>query len=282
VEYKKLFSKILAAILGIIIIGLLVNLIEVAILTTYFILLRPENISDYLWITYSLTGFLIIIFGIYYGLKSYKKKNVWYNVFRPNKTNILITVALSLALVLLFSSFYGEKAFVYVQTLKTMSTLLALPLSFMGYAIAFYPFSALCNFIYKHKKEDLFKHSKIVIVLLLVVLNPIFMVLGSGMGALYKQGIMNEPCGVRIIAYNEPSPARENGVQLNEIIVGANNVEIKSVNDLKKHMDNYDPAIDLTLKTESNIYSFKPVFKEGRHIIGLNLTQEMCKRSLRE
>ena len=102
------------------------------------------------------------------------------------------------------------------------------------------------------------------------------------MGVLYQHGIMNEPCGVKIIAFNEPSPAQDSGMQVDEIIVKINDVEINSLNHLKEYMDGYDPSMVLTIHTESNSYSIEPYLQDGRYMLGLNLTQEMCKRSFRK
>jgi len=279
---KNIFSKILASILGIIIIGTLVNLLLVIILTIFFIVAKQESISDWLWIVYSLIGLFNIIVGIYMGLKSYKTKNIWYTIFRPTKNKAVISLILSIVLVILSLVFFGGKSFVSTYTLKPISQIVAIPLTIISYFIAFYPFSALCNFIYKYKKDKLFKKSKVVVIILLIILNPIFIVYGGAMGVLYQHGIMNEPCGVKIIAFNEPSPAQDSGMQVDEIIVKINDVEINSLNHLKEYMDGYDPSMVLTIHTESNSYSIEPYLQDGRYMLGLNLTQEMCKRSFRK
>ena len=100
-DVKNLFTKIFASILGIIIVGSLVNLILVIILTIFFIVAKPESISDWLWIIYSLIGLFNIIMGIYLGLKSYKTKNIWYTIFKPSKNKALISLILSVILVIL-------------------------------------------------------------------------------------------------------------------------------------------------------------------------------------
>ena len=202
-DIKNIFSKILASILGIVIIGSLVNLFLVIILTIFFIAVRPESISDSLWIIYSLIGLFNIIFGIYFGLRSYKNKNIWYAVFKPTKNNTVISLILSIVLVILSLVFFGGKAFVNTYTFKPVSIFMAIPLTIISYFIVFYPFSALCNFIYKYKKDNLFKKSKIIIIILLILLNPIFIVYSGAMGLIYRHGIMNELCGVKIIAFNE-------------------------------------------------------------------------------
>ena len=281
-DAKNIFSKIFASILGIIIVGSLVNLLLIIILTIFFIVARPESISDQLWIVYSLVGLFNIITGIYLGLKSYKSKNIWFTIFKPSKNKALISLILSIILIVISLIFSGGKPFFNVYTFKPMPQIIGIPLSIVSYFIYFYPFSALCNFIYQYKKDKLFKKSKVIVIVLLILLNPLFIVLGGAMGAIYRQGIMNEPCGVKIVAFNEQYPAQDSGMRVDEIIVKINDVEIDSLNRLKEYMDGYDPSMDLIIHTESDSYSIEPYLQEGRYMLGVNLTQEMCKRSLRK
>lgn len=273
-------ASILASALGVVIIGFLFNLAEVLALTGYFVLFKPGGLGDALLIAYSLIGLLSFVLGIYFGLRAYNHKNVWYDVFCPTKAAILISVGLSLALVFLSLALSGKNAFSSSYTLESMALIFALPLSLVGYTISFYPFSALCVFLYHSNKKTYFKHSKAIIILLIIVMNPLFIVWETGMGAIYRQGIINEPCGIKIVAYSEPSAARENGVPLNETIIGVDDKKIMSINDLKEYLESYTSSDGLRLKTTSGTYEFTPLFLDGRYVIGLDLAQEICKRSL--
>lgn len=281
-DVKNIFSKIFASILGIIIVDLLVNLLFVIILIIFFVVTKPESINDWLWILYSLVSLFIIIAGIYLGLKSYKTKSIWYTIFKPSKNKAIISLILSIILVILSFAYSYGKSFVSPYTLKPISQIVAIPLSIILYFIKFYPFSALCNFIYQYKKNKLFKKSKAVVIILLILLNPIFIVFSGAIDAIYKQVIMNEPCGVKVIAFNEPSPAKDSGMQVDEIIIKINDVEVDSLNSLNEYMNSYDPSMDLTIYTESDSYSIEPYLQDGRYVLGVNLNQEMCKRSLRK
>ncbi|MCF7860836.1 hypothetical protein K9M79_01210 [Candidatus Woesearchaeota archaeon] len=281
-DAKNILSKICASILGIIVVGSSVNLLLVIIFTIFFVIDKPESISDWLWILYSFVGLFNIIAGIYFGLKIYKTKSIWYTIFKPSKNKALISLVLSIILVILSLVFSGGKSFVNVYTFRPMSLIIGIPLSIISYFIFFYPFSALCNFIYQYKKDKLFKKSKAIVIILLILLNPIFIVFGGAMGAVYRQRIMNEPCGVKIVAFNEPSPAKDSGMQVDEIVVKINDFEVDSLNKLKEYMGGYDPSMDLIIHTESDSYSIEPYLQDGRYILGVNLTQEMCKRSLRK
>ena len=106
------------------------------------------------------------------------------------------------------------------------------------------------------------------------------MVLSESIGALYQHNIMNEPCGVKIVAFNEPSPAKDSGMQIGEIIYKINDIEISSLNNLKEHMDSYDPSQDFIINTKLNSYSIDPYFKYGKYILGVKLTQEIFKTIL--
>ena len=67
-------------------------------------------------------------------------------------------------------------------------------------------------------------------------------------------------------------------MQVNEMIIKINDVEIKSLNSLKKYMDAYDPSMGLIIHTDLNSYTIEPIFQNERYLLGVNLTQEMCKR----
>lgn len=276
---NNIFSKILASILGIIIFGSVISLLFVIILTIFFLIAKPESISDWLLIIYSLIGLLNIVFGIYLGLKSYKSKNIWYTIFRPSKNKALISLLLSIILVISLLVFSGNKPFVSSRTLQPVSLIVAIPLSIISYFIAFYPFSALCIFVYKYKKDKLFKKSKAVVIILLILLNPIFIVFGGAIGAVYREAIINEPCGLKIVAFDEISPAKDSGMQVGEVIIKVNDVEIDSFKELDEFMDAYDPSMDLIIHTKLDSYSIEPYFQDGEYKLGLHLTTEMCKRS---
>jgi len=285
-DFKNIFPKIVASILGFVILSQLFGLALTVILTIFFIIFRPEAVSESLWIVYSWTmslGILIVvIIGIYLGLKSYKNKNIWYIVFKPTKNKAFTSIILSAFVVILSIISSNGNAFVNSYTFKPMSIFMAIPLTIISYFIFFYPFSALCNFIYEYKKDKLFKNSKVAIVLLLILLNPVFIVLSGTMGAVYRYGIMNEPCGLKVLSFNKQSPVKDSGMQVNEIIIQINNVEIKSLQDLNNYMNNYKPSMGLNIKTNTNTYSVNPVYKDGRYFLGVTLAQEVCERSLRK
>ena len=279
-DIKNIFSKILSSIIGFLVIGSLISLFQAIILTIFFVSVNPESVGDWLSITYSLIVLFNIIAGIYFGLKSYKLKDIWYTVFKPTKNNAIISLILSIAFAIFLVVAFGEKSFVSTYTFKPILNMIAIPLLIISYFIIFYPFSALCNFVYKYKQDILFKNSKAIIIILLILLNPLFTVYSGVLGVVYRYEIMNEPCGVRIVGFIEPSPAKDSGIQVDEIIFKVNDIEIKSISDLKGYLDAYDPSIDLIIHTKSNSYPVEPHLQDGRYLLGVNLTREMCKRSI--
>jgi hypothetical protein len=280
VDFKNIFKKILFSILGIIIIGSISNFIIIIILTFYFIIVKPNLINNWLLILNSLIGLLNIILGIYFGLRFHKSKNIWYIIFKPIKNKIIISLSLSLIFVIFILLISEGKSFLNTYTLMPMSQIIGIPLSIVSYFIAFYPFSAICNFIYHYKKKKLFKEIQIMVIILLIILNPVSILFAGSMGIVYKHKIMNEPCGAKIIAFTQPSAAQESGMHVDEIIIKINEKKIDSVKSLKEYMDDYNPPTDLLINTDKKIYTFNPYFQNETYLLGVYLSQEYCKRSL--
>jgi S1-C subfamily serine protease len=120
----------------------------------------------------------------------------------------------------------------------------------------------------------------VLIIVLLIVLNPLFIISGSGISAVFRQVIVNEPCGVEIVGFADQSPVQEAGAQINEIIIKINDVEVNYASDLITYMDTYDSATDIILVTEANSYVVEPLLQNERYTLGVTVGHKMCKRSL--
>ncbi len=277
---KNFFQKILAAILGILVITSIANLIEAFLLTIYLFIFRPESISHLFWIISLLYNLTILILGIYLGLNSYKTKNIWYKIFRPTKIKAIISAVLSLILVFVIV-LGGQGNIGYTSSsLTPLSRTIFVPLLFFTYFVYFYPFSALYNSISKTKKNKQYKKSKTILFISLILLNPIFVVLSSQLVTLYSYVINNEPCGVRIVSFNENSPAKDAGIQAGEIIIQMNDFSINTLDDLNEFMDSYNQDEEIIIHTETGSYNVLPYYQDEKYWIGINIDQEICKRTL--
>jgi hypothetical protein len=264
-QLKEALSKILASLIGILVIGQLMTLFFVVIITLYFTIAKPDSIDDWIWIGHNFVRFIVIIAGITIGLKFYKEKSRWSGIFHPSKDKVLLSLTLSVCLLAVV---------LFMQSNRPINLLTSV-FHLISYSIAFYPFSALCSYAY-HNKGIIGKNIKAPL-LLLVLLNPLFIFLALSM----EMVITYQPCGVAISAFTGLSPAKSVGMQEGEVIVRINDQKINTISDLKDYMDAYEPDKVLAIHTRTNSYFVRPELQEGRYIIGVNLSQIRCPRSLR-
>ena len=119
---------------------------------------------------------IVIIIGFIYGIKAASKNTLFYKIFLPNNQNLL--AALILAVLLL----------TYASLAKGGSLHLFLGFQIIISSILFYPFAALGLYAYNNWDNKPIKQYKTVIVLVLIVLSPVALVIGTSMHSKFSQG----------------------------------------------------------------------------------------------
>lgn len=283
-KIKELPSAALISLIGILVVEEVYSLIQTIFLIAFLTI--TESTASYPILTISnLFSIIAIIFGLYVGIKSYSSKNLFYNIFYPRKQSLLVSLIISVLLVVIIL-FFGNKylaigdVFISIENLKFLSSEYAIPLT-LNYFITFYPFSSLLYFVYKNRKLKILRNSKLMIIGLLIILNPIFITISTSMNTLIGYWLTYEACGVSYSGFAENSPAKDAGMSLSEVIIEVDTVKIKTTDDLGKYLDGNQFGKNISIKTNESSYNTKLRLNEtsGRYMLGITgARNEICKR----
>lgn len=282
-DLKKIFQYLLAAFLGYIIISELYALIFSTIMILLLNTIGEAIIGIHPYF-FGIPGTIVIILGIYSGIKSLRDKNIYYKIFKPEKKKILISLLLSITLVAI-ASIVLVHAFVYTQwgIIQPISPIIGIPGAIISYTILFYPFSCLFYHFYDNRRNKDFKAKKRVIALT-IIMNPIFIFFSIALNVIIGAMILTEPCGVTYQGFLPDSAARDTGMKPQEVIVKIDDIEIKNIDD----MSNYLAAISfnktITIQTDKgNEYHLTLRFyePENKYMLGItNVTTYYCRKNL--
>lgn len=281
-DLKKIFQHILAALLGYLVVLEIYSLIfsvSMIILVTSF----GELILSIQPHFFGLLGLLVITLGVYSGIKSFRDRNLFYEIFRPEKNKIIVSVFISLIYVSI--AFMLNHSFVYssMGTIQTVNPVIGIPGTIISYIILFYPFSSLAYYFYVERKSKRFKAKKKVIGLILM-LNPVFISISIALSVLIGAALITEPCGVTYDGFLPDSAARDAGMKPQEVIVQIDDVEIKDIYDMRDYLANITYNKTLRIQTdEGNEYllTLRVYVPENRYMFGItNVTNSFCRKDL--
>ena len=273
-EFKNLVKNIFSGFLGSIIFYEILIVIFSMLYVSLFI--RTEFYPDVFGIIFIVLGWLTIIVGFILGFKTRAKKNRYYKIFTPNKIKIIMSFLISFfLLIILYLISNKEYPFILTTNFIPVDIAIGFPLAVLFYAVLIYPFGSLCYYLYKFKKKEL---KLFWLVLLLILLNPIFVILSVSISPLIEFSTLNEPCGVLVDSFTEISPAREAGLQIGEIIIQIDEAKINSIKDLSNYFDKINYPKEIEIITEEKVYQFKLVkdTNKDKYVMGVNLKQEFC------
>lgn len=277
---KDFFLKIIAGLVGLVIFFELYMLLSSVFFASYYFLLG-KTLFDIPGFALGLLNILVCIAGFYAGIKLYNNKGTYYKVFSPTKQNMLATFVLSLFLVVSSSLLWGVMVFplvgIYGSELAMLPSLLVV--SVLN-AILFFPFSAIAFYIYKNFKTPEFKNVRTKLAVLLILLNPLFLWLGFGFFGQYTLAITYEPCGLKIVGFTENSTARDAGVAVGEIIVGIDNHEIKTFDDLTEYTVSVTSKRVVKLRTINNEYNVTVDPQLEEHLLGVKVRTDLCSKDM--
>lgn len=283
-KIKELPSVLLIGLIGILVVEEVYSLIQTLFLIAFLAVTKSTAPYPVLAIT-NLFSFIAIIFGLYIGIKSYRSKNLFYNIFYPRKQSLLVSLIVSVLLVVIIL-FFGNKylaigdIFLSIGNLKLLSSEIAIPLM-LSYFILFYPFSSLLYFVYKNRKLKILRNSRLMIIGLLIILNPIFITTSTSMNMLISYWLTYEACGVSYSGFAENSPAKDAGMSLSEVIIEVDDIKIKTADDLGKYLDENQFGKNISIKTSESSYNIKLRLNEtsGKYVLGITgARNKICRK----
>lgn len=260
---KEFPLMIFSVFIGIYILTMILKSITTLISFFIFKFVELNILNDWLWIVFTFFNLFVLIYGFKFGLRSFKLKNLWYDIFKITRSKIILSIVLSL----IFSS-----AFYFID-----NRFLFLSGTIFG-VLVYYPFSALVEHIYVKHKKNTALDSKVIIILLIIFLNPLTLVLAQSVSIMYDDAIWKKTCGVQVVSFVEGSVLKGAGMNLNETIIKINDFNIRTNNDLLLYMASYDPSSNLIVRTENNFYEVTPKYLDGKYLLGINIYNKFCKR----
>ena len=277
--FKDFLKNILGGIIGILVGGSVFNVLFVLSIFLYILILKPSTFpqpSLFLIVV----GWLITIGGFIFGYRSRKKKDIFYNIFYPNKYKFLISVGLAL-LIPIFIAIRALIVEIPTQTLGLIGIIIGL---FIAFTISFYPFSALGYYFYDEKVKKHHINIQVWIIILLFLLNPIFIFFSDIYGVVYRYSVFTEPCGLKVDSFTTISPARAAGMQVGEVITKIDGVEVKNSKEGLEYLNSFSSPKIVRVRTQNNEYNLQLIYSEehNKYIMGTNLKEERCKKSYKK
>jgi len=266
-KWKIFMSSILSAFIGFII-GMLISMV----------------INFVINVNQAVSGLVVLLFallGIYLGVTFNKTKNVYYHIFKPSKVNVAISLFISSGMYFFWIIFYRERGFINTFNFEAVDNLfLLLPIGIIFAAIFFYPFSASAYFIYKNDNRIIQKKTKLVIIAILILLNPLSFYWFSINNARRDFNNMYEVCGVEVLDIFDESNLKNSGISAGDIIIGIDDIKISTVDEITAFLSIVNSAKNITVVTETDSFLTTPYFDEQdkNYKLGLLLDQKICKK----
>jgi len=260
-------SSIISAFIGTII-GLLVSLV----------------IDSIMYINQPISGLVIIIsvlLGIYLGVKFNKTKNVYYYIFKPNKINIILSLIISSATYFFLIIFYRDRDFFNTINFETITNIPSLlPIAIIISTIYFYPFSALVYFFYKENKKIIPKKTKLTIIALLLLFNPLSLYWFTVKNIRMNLNNLYETCGVEVLSIYDKSDLKNSGISKGDVIIGIDDIKISTISELETFLKVMSSTREVKVITKDNIFSTYPYLDEQdqQYKLGIKINQKMCEK----
>ena len=158
-DFKAIGSNILAGFLGFIIAGALFNILQAVLIFIYRLIIGPEALKYINHVIYTLFVLFASGFAIYLGLRCYKKRNLYFSIFKPVKWNWMISFILAVIMVLFSIALSNGRGFVHIITKELVPYPIGIPWLTTGLFFLFYPFVALCCFTWKFTGKKQIRNS---------------------------------------------------------------------------------------------------------------------------
>lgn len=237
-----------------------------------------ETLSPYV-VPYDVIGILILIVGVALGLWAVYQKNVFYSVFLPRRSNVTLSLVITLLGAIGFLVFHKDtQAWWRWQVPNNVwkSLLWDVPSVLILSFIYLLPFSALLVYVYqrwhKHQRKGLWKWA-----LISFTINPYFCFLGAAVDEGINFHARYKACGVQASVYKD-SPAYKSGMRDREVIQEIDGIKVSMPEDLLEYtstVTNNEPWHIITNKGE---YRISPEYREyaEKYMIGISLYLAYC------
>lgn len=200
-------------------------------------------------VVFFIVTLLLLIIGGILGFQAMKKKHRIVEWLRPVKRKAVLSVVLSLLIMLLlFLLTYSGEGY---NALYTFFILIVM-------VLIFYPFSAL---VFSLKRRDW------LMMLLLILLNPLFVLFGVMMGSGLIPSLPT--CGVEIASIEPGYPAEAAGLQAGLVISEIDGIEITNQDDFIKSIRGKE---EVTIIASGTSYVTK--LQDGK--LGVHISLRPC------
>lgn len=209
----------------------------------------------------------------------------WKIFFKPTRIKLFLCFSFSLVHILyLIKKFRFDKLISIFFAHNLQDYLILYLISFLLFAILYYPFTCSIMFLYTfYKNKASSKKDIIITILILIFLNPFPSLVFSFPATPKITSIpYTYPCGAKVVGYFDipDNPAIKAGIKINETIYIINNRKFKFLEELKKILGDFDPGQTITVGTqEGNFYTLTLSQKNdgGKPFMGLELMQAVCR-----
>jgi len=278
-KIKLILKYVLGAGIGYYIVGeLFISIFFTPLIINFkFLDFNYINLSQY-QTQYQILDWLIAGVGVLLGIYVTKKQNILYKIFTPQKQNLIPNLIFSIILIIAF--FIKERVLtLYYAPLEQIKFIfINIPWNILLSIAYFHPFFALLHFIFPRIKHKNFKNMWLWIVLV-ILLNPAFLMVASGIDKSIEFKMFNRPCGVGIIELIKDFPAEKSGMLVGDIITQVDDIEVVEETDFVHYVQGLKEPKELTVFTNKGSYKITPkLHKEsGNYWIGIYYGQEYCK-----
>ena len=265
-KIKESLKLVLPFIVGFTIFGIIFDIVSNIGLLSYWNLLKPEHffISKTVKWIFSILSLGTMIVGGILGIKSYKKKNEYFEIFNLTKPNLITNL-----IVVLVANVVGYLTNPFPFDYKVLTGSLI-------WFVIFYPFSAILHhLIYNFKKTK----NKVIIILLLIIVNPIFLLYSTSMNIslAYAPEVPQEECGVIIQGFTENTVFTDSSV-VGKQINSVNGVSVVSVETLMNELNKINSEGTVEFDIEGQKYSLNPTYDstDQKYKFGFYPVPKMC------
>ncbi len=264
-KIKESLKYMLPFAMGLLVFGIIFDILSNTGLMLYWNLINPEHFffSKTLRWVLSIASILTVIFGGILGVKKYKNKNQYYEIFKITKPNLITNL-----LVVLLVNIYGYITTPFPFDYKVIT-------GNIFFFILFYPFSAIFYHLTTNFKDS---KDKLVLILLLILMNPLFITasISFNIYLAYLPEVPQEECGVIIQDLTEQTvfPNQSVGKQ----IVSINGVNITSFGVLTEELQEVNSTEPVEFNIEGEKYTVEPFFdsETNKYKFGFYPSPLMC------
>ncbi|MGE0269469.1 MAG: hypothetical protein AB7S78_13550 [Candidatus Omnitrophota bacterium] len=236
-----------------------------------------KTLSPYSTI-YEVLGYVIMFFGVGFGLWSVRKRNILYQVFWPTLANIKVSVAITaiLGVCLFVFSHETRSWWLWASSQEIVKALWGVSVGFMQGVLHLFPFAALVNYVYCRWREGL-REGLLPWIILAVIINPYFSTIGIHVDNAIDFHTKYDACGAQVDIYPD-KPAEKAGMQNGEVINELDGIKTVTPEILLSYTGKKQNNDPWRIVTDRREYSIVPTFDEvsQKYKIGVYLRQAYC------